>query len=318
MKDCVSVIVPVYNVEAYLMECLESISKQTYENIEIVAVNDGSTDSSRELLENYKDERLVIYDKENGGLSDARNYGIERAKGEYIICVDSDDRIHPEMVEALLDAIKEKDADISVCDMMYFYENGKTSGSSGGTFSVTNCQKFPQLITINNSACNKMYKKELFADVKFPVGLNFEDLATIPILLYNAKNVAKVNRPLYFYRQREGSIMHTASKRIFEIYDAIDRVKDYVKTHGNEEKIINAIKSLYIIHGLDLTTIKIKDFDDKAIRKEYLEENMARLAGSYPGYRRDSLYKNTTVKKWIIYRLLENERYDEVLMIYDR
>ena len=107
MKDCISVIVPVYNVEDYLIECLETISNQTYENIEIVAVNDGSTDSSRELLSKYqeKESRLVIYDKENGGLSDARNYGIERAKGNYIICVDSDDRIHKEMVEKLYEAI---------------------------------------------------------------------------------------------------------------------------------------------------------------------------------------------------------------------
>lgn len=320
MKDCISVIVPVYNVEDYLIECLETISNQTYENIEIVAVNDGSTDSSRELLSKYqeKESRLVIYDKENGGLSDARNYGIERAKGNYIICVDSDDRIHKEMVEKLYEAILEKDAEIAVCDMLYFEENGKTSISSGGTFTCTNAKEYPQLVAINNSACNKMYLKSLFEEVKFPVGLFFEDLATIPVLLYKAKSVVKVNEPYYEYRQRSGSIMHTASKKMFEIYDAIDMIMNYVQEHGNEREVIKAIQSLYIIHGLDLTTLKIKDFEDKGIRKEYLEENMERLEKSYPNYWEDPLFQKASWKKKIIFKLLKNRRFNEVLKLYGK
>ena len=320
MRDCVSVIVPVYNVESYLLECLDSISSQTYTNIEIVAVNDGSTDSSRSLLETYqeKEKRLVIYDKENGGLSDARNYGIKRAKGNYIICVDGDDRIHPKMIEDLYYALQENEADISVCDMLYFYETKEDSYSSGGDFICTNIHETPELIAINNSACNKMYHKDLFKDIEFPVGLLFEDLATIPILLYNAKKVVKVNGPYYGYRQREGSIMHTASKRIFEIYDALDRVRDYIKAHGNEENVLEAFNSLYIVHGLDLTTLKIREFDDKDSRIEYLKENMERLKKSYPNYNKDRLYKHAPFKKKIIYRLLSRGMYGRVLKLYDR
>ena len=320
MKECISVIVPVYNIETYLLECLESITNQTYTNIEIVAVNDGSTDTSRKLLESYqeKEPRLVIYDKENGGLSDARNYGIKMAKGEYILCVDGDDRIHPKMVEKLYRAIQENEADIAVSDMLYFYETKEDSYSNGGDFTCTNIHETPSLIAINNSACNKMYQKHLFDTIQFPVGLYFEDLATIPILLYNAKKVVKVDEPLYAYRQREGSIMHTASKKIFEIYDALDRVQDYIKANGNEENILEAFRSLYIVHGLDLTTLKIKDFDDKDIRVEYLKENMERLKKSYPNYTTDSLYKHASFKKKIIFKLLSNGMYSEVLKLYGR
>ena len=168
-KMLVSIVVPIYKVEQYLRECVDSILNQTYENLQVILVDDGSPDRCGEIIEAYKkvDSRIVTVHKENGGLSDARNYGIERAKGNYIICVDSDDRIHKEMVEKLYEAILEKDAEIAVCDMLYFEENGKTSISSGGSFTCTNAKEYPQLVAINNSACNKMYLKSLFEEVKF-------------------------------------------------------------------------------------------------------------------------------------------------------
>ena len=123
MNSTVSVIIPVYNIEKYIEECLSGVFQQTYTDLEIIAVNDGSTDRSRELLAACAagDSRLVILDKENGGLSDARNYGLDRAHGRWVMFVDGDDRIRHDAVEKLVDACVRSGADIAVSDMLYFY-----------------------------------------------------------------------------------------------------------------------------------------------------------------------------------------------------
>ena len=315
-----SIIVPVYNVEKYLAECLDTLLAQSEKNIEIIAVNDGSLDQSRTILSQYqqKDDRIIVVDKENGGLSDARNVGIEKASGEYLVFVDSDDAVHEDYVRELKNALEGSNSDIAVCDMAYFYEDGTKKKSSGGSFDCTNCLETPELIAINNSACNKMFKKELFDDCKFPYGKLYEDLALIPILLYKANRVVKVDKPLYFYRQRSGSIAHSSNPKIFDIYDAIDGLIEYVGSHGNEPLILRELYKLYVIHGLDLTTLRIKDFDDKAVREDYLRKNMERLNKSYPYYKEDPAYKSAGVKKKLIFELLNRNMFKQVLKIYDR
>ena len=306
MVNKVSVIVPVYNVQDYIEECLLSIMKQSYKEIEIIAVNDGSKDDSLHVLEKMqaRDSRIIILNKENGGLSDARNYGIKHSTGDYYLFVDSDDIIHENMIEELLESLIREKADIAVSDMEYFYEDSnERKYSSGGTFETTNCKKNPELIAINNSACNKLFKKEL---------------ALIPILLYKAKAVSKVNKAFYYYRQRKGSIAHSANRKIFDIYDALDGIYAYVKEHGNESEIIDEIHHLYITHGLILTTLSIKDFDEKDVRKEYLLENIQRLEKSYPEYARDAYYKKAGIKQKIIFTLLRKRKMEAVLKIYDR
>lgn len=319
MNELVSIIVPVYNVQEYIDRCVESLVKQTYENIEIILVNDGSTDNSLELLENWekKDNRVVIVNKANGGLSDARNAGIKAAKGDYFFFIDSDDFVDITMCEKMMASLKEHDSDIVVCDMKYLYDDGEEKFASGGDFVCESVKENPSFITINNSACNKLYKRELFNDAQFPVGRYYEDLALIPSLLYKAKRVSKVNEPFYVYYQRKGSIAHSANKKIFHIYDAIKDDIDYVKNHGNEQDVIEELKHFYIIHGLDLTTLRIKDFDDKEVRVEYLKENMKCLKAVYPDYKKDSAYKSAGFKKKIVFMLLDLGLNRLVLRLYD-
>ncbi|MCR5449853.1 MAG: glycosyltransferase [Solobacterium sp.] len=320
MDKKVSVVIPVYNVERYLAECLDSVVNQTYGNLEILAVNDGSKDSSGEILAAYalKDPRIIVLDKPNGGLSDARNFGMDHMSGEYVAFIDSDDVIDASMIGHLLEAAEKTDSEIAVSDMEYFYEDGRVGYSDGGQFSCTNVRKSPELIAINNSACNKLFRSRLFRDVRFPKGLWYEDLATIPILLYKAGSVVKVNEPLYRYRQRSGSIAHSADRRIFDIYTALDTVRDYVKAAGNEPEVLSRIHSLYAVHGLELTTLRIRDFDDRSIRKEYLAENMKRLFASCPDYMKDPIVKKAGWKKKMIFGLLNMKKYDMVLKLYDR
>lgn len=316
MKELVSIVVPIYNVEKYLAKCVESILVQTYDNLEIILVNDGATDNSRSVAEEYetKDKRVIVLDKPNGGLSDARNFGIKHAHGDFILFIDSDDFIKPTMIETMLTRLIETNSDICVCDMEYLYDDGRVEFASGGDFDVTS----EKLLTINNSACNKMYKTSMFNDIEFPLGKYYEDLATIPILMYKANKVCKVNETFYVYYQRSGSIAHSANKKIFDIYYAIDRCIQYLKVNNGKLEDINKLKSLYILHGLDITTVRIKDFDDKEIRKEYLKENMDMLKQYYPDYKNDILYKNANIKKKMIFKLMERNLMGAVLKIYDR
>lgn len=320
MEKKVTAIVPIYNVEKYLERCVDSILLQTYKNIEVILVNDGSTDNSLQYCNKYKnqDNRVIIIDKQNGGLSDARNAGLKQATGDYVCFIDSDDFILPTMIEMMVKQLIEDQADICVCDMEYLYDNGTKTFASGGAIEKTSIKEMPSLIRINNSACNKLFKTEMFSDVKFPVGKFYEDLATIPILIYKAKCVTKVHEPFYVYFQRSGSIAHTASKKIFEIYEAIHDCIRYVENHGNENAIIEELYHLYILHGLDLTTLRIKDFDDQSIVPEYLIENMENLKKYYPNYQHDSVIKDYPWKKKLIFKLLEYKKVKLVMRIYGR
>lgn len=320
-KTLITVIIPVYNIQEYIGACMKSVLAQTYRNLQILAVNDGSTDHSREILEKYasEDSRITILDQENGGLSDARNYGLTKAEGEYVCFVDGDDTIAPTYAEDLLLMVQSLTADIAVCDMEYHYEDGKTEFSSGGTFSHTNAINWPELVLINNSACNKLYRTSLFQDLQFPKGKLYEDLATVPSLLYSASLVSKVNKPLYFYRQRSGSIRHTSiDDRIFDIYDAIDRNKGYVIAHGNDPEVLEQLNHLYVIHGLDAITLKIKDAEDKEKRIPYLKKNMEILKQEYPDFMKDPYVKKAGFRKKIIYNFLAEGNYKMVLRLYDR
>jgi glycosyltransferase involved in cell wall biosynthesis len=320
MSAKVSVIIPVYNVQEYIRECVHSVMAQTFADLEILAVDDGSRDGSAAILKELaaEDSRIRILSKENGGLSDARNYGIAHAQGEFLAFIDGDDLADPGMIQLLAEAAQKDNADIAVSDMSYFYEDGHSSFSSGGEFSLGSVRENPDLIAINNSACNKLYRRSLFDDVSFPKGLWYEDLATVPILLYKAKRIVKVSQPLYRYRQRTGSIAHSEDRRIFDIYTAIDMVIRYVRAHGAEPQVLQQLQRLYVLHGLDLTTLRIKDFDRHEVRAEYLAENMRRLKQAYPEYEKDPGFRQAGFRKKLIFYLLKREKWDRVLKIYDR
>ena len=218
MKDIspkISVIVPVYNVEDYLDRCVQSIINQTYKNLEIILVDDGSPDNCGRICDEYaiKDNRIKVIHKENGGLSDARNTGINVATGDFFGFVDSDDFIHPEMYETLLLNILKDDVDISVCyfekvtdDIVVFDK------SDYKVLTINNLAALDQLFTFGSIniviAWNKLYKRDLFYGIQYPQGRIREDEFTTYKLLYRAKRIGIVERAMYYYFQREGSIMN--------------------------------------------------------------------------------------------------------------
>lgn len=216
----ISVVVPVYNVASYLEKCIESIIAQTYEKLEIILVDDGSTDDSGRICDDYakEDTRIKVIHKKNGGLSDARNKGIDAASGEYLMFIDSDDYIHPQMAEKLYKTLVNAGAEISVCNFLYVDEKGETLDGCNDNLPVMD-----EILNQNEAfykaiqgpkkwyyviACNKLYKKQVFSDLRFPCGKIHEDEFVIHKVLDVCSAVACTSDVLYYYVQRTGSIMH--------------------------------------------------------------------------------------------------------------
>jgi glycosyltransferase involved in cell wall biosynthesis len=306
MKVMLSIIVPIYNVETYLFKCLYSITNQGSKNFEVILVDDGSTDRSKDLAVRFadNDQRFKYYLKQNGGLSDARNFGIDHSNGEYLAFVDGDDYIASNFVELMLHKQQETQAKIVVCDMIYVHETNQRF-SSGGDFDVVNIQENLQYLSINNSACNKIYHRDLFRKNRFPKGKLYEDLFIVPILLFEANRVAHVKESLYFYVQRGGSIVHQINPKMFDIYDAITHLSEELKNKVKEPEILEKlINHMYIEHGLMLTTLRIKDAVDIKNQAHYFKQNIEKLDACYPNWRNDDRLKQYSMKQRIIFTLM--------------
>ena len=242
----ISVIVPVYNVEKYLPKCLDSILCQTFSNIEIICVNDGSTDNSRKILEEYKnkDSRIIIVDKKNGGLSSARNAGMKVAKGEFFSFIDSDDWIDASMLEKLYKNITSLDTDISICAVHQFDEANQKIDDSNPYYtleyfdssfdnkSFSYKETKPFIMDVCVMAWNKLYRRSLIdkCQAEFPDGLIFEDGPFFFTIFFKTQKVSIVREFLYHYRvNRLGSIIQKAGKKFLHIIDVAEIMYNKIK-----------------------------------------------------------------------------------------
>lgn len=241
--DLISIVVPVYNVEKYLTRCIESICKQSYKFIEIILVDDGSSDSSGELCDKYKkqDNRITVIHKSNGGLSDARNAGIDVAKGEYISFIDSDDYIDPYMIEKLYESIKRTDSDISICNFKYVNEDGIEINNKGKYFNenkvIFGSENIEKNLIFNNSvhwvvAWNKLYRRRIFDDLRYKTGIIHEDEFIVHYIYGKAKKVVCITDELYFYVQRNNSI--TKSEISIKSYDICEALTDRAEFYNRK------------------------------------------------------------------------------------
>ena len=213
--DKISIIIPIYNVELYLPQCLDSVINQSFRNIEIILVNDGSTDSCRQICEDYaaKDQRIKVIHKKNGGLSDARNVGLNQATGNFISFVDSDDILSIHFCEKLLKTLLENDAGIAECDFLCFEKDQdleKFASNPEENTEVFETEVALELLMNENlkqMVWNKLYRREVVGDLQFPVGKINEDEFWTYKIFGNSKKVVKITDVLYFYRQQTESIM---------------------------------------------------------------------------------------------------------------
>lgn len=216
MKHLISVIVPIYNVEKYLSRCIDSILAQTYQNFELILVNDGSTDNSGQICDAYlkKDERIEVLHKANGGLSDARNAGIEKARGAYFLFVDSDDYIAADMLERLYGGLIRENADLAMCGFQAVDESGasvvdmSSAGLKSGSYNKDDIFEESGRADGWNYivAWNKLYKKKLFDTVRFEKGKLHEDEFIFHLILDQCKKIVVLEEKLYYYLQRAQSI----------------------------------------------------------------------------------------------------------------
>ena len=236
--DLISVVIPVYNVENYINKCLDSVIKSKYKNLQIICVNDGSTDGSLELLKNYKskDTRVEVYSKTNGGLSDARNYGIKYAKGKYITFIDSDDYVTDDYFESLYNNLIKEDADISICGNYRDELGNIKTANLNNVYEVLNSKDALKTLLLYDkikhfwvSSWGKLYKTSLFEGMEFPVGKKSEDWFLIPQLFLKSNKIIYDSNPKYYYVFREGSITQTNSKPNTDSIEATDFVLELVK-----------------------------------------------------------------------------------------
>lgn len=204
--DLISVIVPVYNVKNYLKKCVDSILSQTYSVLQVILVDDGSTDGSGELCDLLAkcDKRIQVVHKSNGGLSDARNAGIEIAEGKYFSFIDSDDYIEPDMVESLYKLAKSTDCQITISNMKRFFSDGGIETFYEPVNQISVYEADERFETLKQpSVCNKLFLAELFNDIQFPKGKFYEDTFVYHELLYRAERVGLTGKVGYWYLSRK-------------------------------------------------------------------------------------------------------------------
>lgn len=324
----VSVIVPVYNVEKYLKRCLDSLAKQTLANIEIIVVNDGTKDHSQDIIDQYVNmypKKFISLIKENGGLSDARNYGLPYANGEYVGFVDSDDYADITLYEKLYSQAKKDDADIVVCG---YYgideETGTFKQFQKGNKNLfgKSLKEEPSLLYVNSTyAWNKIYRKKMFTatGILYPKGVLFEDMAVTWSLFPHANKISKVDEPLYYYiLKREGAITATYSEKMLQMFDSMAIVNQYYKKIGIFEDYYEILGFVNMKH----TFIRIKDFTNyrnHSLKKKIIDRGIHHLTEFFPNWRSnaiffDKVYRNNKAMKlfkhisfWKFYSFLPGE-----------
>lgn len=255
MSDLISIVVPVYNVERYFDACMVGILGQTYRNIEIILVDDGSTDQSGKMCDGYAetDKRVTVIHKKNGGLSDARNKGIAQAKGEYVLFIDSDDVVSLELVEYLYKLLTDSLADIAVCDLSHCEPNREIVFERESVRKLFEPEDaIAELLYQKSflvSASGKLYRKEYFRDIRFPYGMLFEDSAVMYKIFDKAGKIVYGNAKLYGYMHRENSITtRSFSKRDCDILTICDEIMDFMSHRS--DKLQKSARAYYVTANL--------------------------------------------------------------------
>ena len=269
MSKIISIIVPIYKVEKYLDRCINSILNQTFKDFELILVDDGSPDRCGDICEEYakKDKRIKVIHKENGGLSDARNAGLDIATGKFIGFIDSDDFIHKDMYMILYDAIIKSKSDISQCKFKYFSKEDELNKNiiNDGKYEIyNNINAIEEIIdnkNLNTNVWNKLYKRELFNDIRFPKGKIHEDEFVTYKVFYRAKTVSYVNKELYYYFSNDTGIMKNLNiNSKFDWIEAIEERNEFLLSI-KEKSLFNKSNS-YLFFNLIKIRYNIKKSEE--------------------------------------------------------
>lgn len=293
----VSVIVPIYNVEKYLEKCINSLLSQTLEDIQIILVNDGSKDNSGNIAKEYEKnnkDKVIYVEKENGGLSDARNYGLKYATGDFVAFLDSDDYIEKNAYEEMYNKAIEENADYVECDFIWEFPNKIRVDKQYPYKNKKEMLSFVRVV-----AWNKLIKRQLITDnnLEFPKGLRYEDVEFTYKLIPFVNKFAYVDKPFIHYVQREGSIANVQNERTAEIFTVLDNVIEFYKKNNIYEEYRDELEYNYARYLLCSSLKRMCKIKDKTIRKKLLTESWKRLNSNFPNWKENVILKTVNIGK---------------------
>ena len=307
----VSVIVPVYNVEEYLERCLDSLVNQTLKETEIIVVNDGTKDNSQEIIDKYKEKysNIKSYIKENGGLSDARNYGIKKATGKYIAFVDSDDYVTRDMYEKMYNKANLGNFDMVVCDLNYVYDDESIiKAYSNLKHDTTDIKQ--AMLNIYPAAWNKIFKKKLFeTGIEFKKGVWFEDVEFIYRLLPYVKTIGVIHEHFNQYVQRQGSITNTVNKKIYHYIDNWNGIVEFYKEKGLYKQYYKELEYSYVRYIYATFLKQATSFDEEEYQNA-VNTAIKNVKENFPHYRMNKYFYQS---KKGIYLLLFNRKIAKII-----
>ncbi|MBO5479014.1 MAG: glycosyltransferase [Clostridia bacterium] len=288
----VSVIVPVYNGEAYIKLCLNSILEQTLKEIEIIVVNDGSTDETKQILEDYQNQyenKIKVITKENEGQGKARNVGMDLAQGEFLTFVDADDTIESNMLQQMYEEAKKHDADVVVCDYEEIIQGKKIRKKA--IPQKTNNKKRDYIVSAAGP-CNKLIRTELLMkdNLRFRETGIYEDISIIPLVGLYANKIAYLEEPFYYYYIRQGSTMRQEkfNPKLLSIYDALETLTKGFEDSGKLEEYEKELEYIYIEHLLYAATGRFLEYKEG---KKEIGKIVQIIKEKYPNWRKNPYYK---------------------------
>ncbi len=319
MSIMVSVIVPVYNTESYLERCLDSIIKQTYKMLDIILIDDGSTDRSSNICDIYaeKDVRVRVFHKSNKGLSDARNVGIELAKAPFICFVDSDDILHEKYVERLFELCDKYNADIAQCDFLCIDNESRLLplNTDCEIQELTGREALSEYCNGKNEvqycvSWNKLYNRKLFNEIRFPVGKQHEDVFTSYKLFALANKVILTTEYMYYYRQRSDSITGMGfTLKSLDLGEALNERVEFLDAHGLYNEAFQVKRRLMSVYKRDIKALQ--GLGDQKELTEHIQNKYMQLQKSISGIsdednsvRKEFIFKDYDIikeKNWALY-----------------
>ena len=308
----VSVIVPFYNVEEYIERSIKSLVEQSLEDIEIILVNDGSKDNSEEIAKKYKKKypnKIIYLEKENGGLSDARNYAIPYATGEYIAFLDSDDYVEKNMYEEMYNLAKKENCDMVQCN--FYWEYPEKNKRKLGDIKEYSGKK-EMIVKTRVEAWNKLIRREILVshpEIRFPKGLRYEDVEFTYKLIPYLQKVSILNKPFIHYVQRQNSISNTQNERTKEIFDVLDNVLEFYKKNNLYEEYKEELEYVYVKTVFCRSLLRIVKIQDANIQSKLLKKTWENVNNKFPNWKKNPILKKSRALKDLYLKTINKTTY---------
>lgn len=296
MKKDISIIVPIYNSEKYLKKCIDSLLNQTKKELEIILINDGSTDNSENIINEYKDKRIKYIKNINQGIGATRNEGISKAQGKYLMFVDSDDYIEENACELLFEKAEEDNLDMVICDFYRECEDGSKKEERIIDFPNTTVKETPELLyKVNLSPWNKLYRTKMIKDnnICFEEELKYEDTPFVFISMDKSKKIGKVDNCLNHYMIHNNSETTIRDERCFDIFEIIRIVRDYFEDKEYAKESLNK----WIVWIVTNFTIQQRNQEDKKLAMRFIDHSFDYLSVVVPDYKNNKYYEERGIKR---------------------